>query len=98
VSYHHGLLTHRVETGERATGKARELAERLAHKAHVAPECRSNVGLDYRIIRARHSEFGIGWDHQRRYGAQIVALSGSKRAIGGHYSPQSKRLAKRCFI
>ena len=56
-------------------GEARELVQRLAHKACVAAKRRHDVGLDRRIVRAGHIEFRAGRDDHGRYGAQIVALS-----------------------
>src|SRR6516162_120685 len=73
--HRHRLTPCRVETGKRPLGDARELVECLPYQVRVAAECGHDVGLDHRIIGARHMEFRAGWDHHTRDGAQIFALS-----------------------
>jgi hypothetical protein len=94
----HCLPPRRIETGQRRPGEARKLVQRLPHRAGVAAERRQHVGVDRRIICARHIEFRAGRDNHARYGAQIVALGWGEGAVGGHRVPQSNRLARRCFI
>jgi hypothetical protein len=96
--HRHRLPPPRVEACQRPAGKARELIERLPHKARVAAKGCHDVGLDRRIIRAGHIEFQTGRDDLRRDDAQILALSWSEGVVGRHNSPQSNRLARRCFI
>jgi len=86
-SHRHYLALRRIKLGKRRPREASKPVQRLAYLASVATKGRDNIGLNRCIVRARHVEFRAGRNYDAGDGAQIVALSGSKKIIVGHRLP-----------
>ena len=85
----------RVESSQRLARKPRQMSERPLHDFSIAPERLQNIGLDRGVVSTWHLIFIARRNDHRGNGLQIVTLGLVEL---GHHFPQSKRLARRCFI